>query len=216
MTRKIPYLPLFLNLAGKPCLVVGGGPVAWRKAQDLLAAEADVTVVSPQAVPPLQECAAEGRCHWLQRSYQPPEAGDYHLVIATTDDPEVNRRVSRDGAARAVPVNVVDQPHLCSAIFPAVVRRGIVTAAVATGGQAPYFTRYLREQLEVFLDRMTPLRYPEVLVRFREFAKRHARDADHEYRLYRRLLAGEPAQWEAWAAQEPPYDLWRAWLDEEC
>src|SRR5437764_15258772 len=87
------YYPAFLDLRGRECLVVGGGEIGWRKAETLLDVGANVTVVSPDAVPPLRHMAAEGRIRWLARDYARGEAASYFLIIAATDDPAVQRAV---------------------------------------------------------------------------------------------------------------------------
>jgi siroheme synthase-like protein len=215
MDEKDSYLPLFFNLTDRPCLVVGGGVVALRKVKDLLQAGAAVTVVSPEVVLDLRKLADENRCRWLEREYQSPEGADYQLVVATTDNPDVNRQVYEDCNARAIPVNVVDQPHLCSVIFPAAIRRGMITAAISSGGKAPFFTRYVKERLETFLDEVHQLQYPEIIVQFREFVKSRAADKAHEDRLFRRLLACDSIQWYRWSRGESPEKMWRQWLKEE-
>lgn len=209
------YFPLFFDLNAKPCLVVGGGKVALRKVKQLLEAGAQVTVIAPQIVEELEKLLEPKRCEWLNRIYISPEASAYHLVIATTDDADVNRKIYQDCAARNVPVNVVDQPNLCSVIFPSVVRRNVMTTAISSGGTIPFFTRFLRERLETFLDEIYYLEKPELLLRFRDFVQRRARGEQLKNRLYRRFLACDKKQWSQWSAENPPLKLWIKWLQEE-
>jgi len=140
--------PLFAIIAGKPCLVVGGGAVGERKVLDLLAAGAKVTVVSPDLTPKLAELAARGEIRSLRRNFHPEQVDGMTLVIGATDDPEVNRRVSAAAQSRGVFVNIVDAPELCTFIVPAQVRRGDLTVAISTGGASPALAHRLKLELE--------------------------------------------------------------------
>jgi precorrin-2 dehydrogenase/sirohydrochlorin ferrochelatase len=140
--------PVFVLLAGKPCLVVGGGQVAARKVQDLLTAGARVTVVSPALTPALAALAGRGEIRHLQGDFQEEQVAGMALVIGATDDMAVNARVSAAAQARGIWVNIVDQPELCTFIVPAQVRRGDLTLAISTGGASPALARRLREELE--------------------------------------------------------------------
>lgn len=142
------YLPLWLKLRNRPCLVVGGGPVAARKVDTLLRAEAQVTVVAPNLGPELQQHTQAGRVH---SRLQPFTATDLHgcvLAIAATNDPAVNQQVADAAAALGIWYNVVDQPALCNFIFPAIVDRSPLIAAISTGGAAPVLARRVKAQLE--------------------------------------------------------------------
>jgi siroheme synthase-like protein len=135
--------PVFLNLAGKQCLVVGGGRVALRKVLVLLRADAAVIVVAKEACGRLRSID-----HRITLHERPFEESDLNrslsLVIGATDDESVNRTVSRLAAAYNIPCNIVDQPELCSFIVPAQVRRGDITVAISTGATAPRLSRYLK------------------------------------------------------------------------
>ncbi len=140
--------PIFAVIENLPCLVVGGGPVAERKVQDLLEAGAQVTVVSQGLTPGLTALAAQGRIHYRKDAFKPEHLEGAVLVIGATDDPEVNARVSQEAKARGIWVNIVDAPALCTFIVPAQVRRGSLTIAVSTGGASPALARRLRQYLE--------------------------------------------------------------------
>ena len=140
--------PVMLQLAEKRCLVVGGGGVAYRKIQGLLAENAQVTVVAPDVVPGVIELADDGRIVLERRSYAEGEAGDYILVFAATDDRGVNRRVFEDASGGGVWVNVADDPELCTFHLPGVIRRGELHLALASGGKAPFAIRRLRRLME--------------------------------------------------------------------
>ncbi|MEW6338997.1 MAG: siroheme synthase CysG [Acidobacteriota bacterium] len=141
-------LPVMLSVRGRSCLVVGGGGVALRKAESLLAEGALVTVVSPAPCPQVEALAGDGRIRLERRPYEAGEAAAYMLVFAATDDRAVNRQVFEDGQAARVWVNVADDPELCSFHVPARVRRGSLQIAVASSGEAPFATRRLRQALE--------------------------------------------------------------------
>ncbi len=144
--------PVMLQVAGRSCLVVGGGGVALRKAQALVAEGAKVTVVAPEVVAPLEEMAARGELEIERRPYRPGEAAGHRLVLAATDDREVNRRVFDDGEAAGVWVNVADDPELCAFHLPGRVRRGSLEIDISSGGNAPFAVRRLRSLFEARLE----------------------------------------------------------------
>jgi uroporphyrin-III C-methyltransferase/precorrin-2 dehydrogenase/sirohydrochlorin ferrochelatase len=140
--------PVMLCMEGRRCLVVGGGGVALRKVQSLVEEGADIFVVSPRVVEPLEDLRLRGRIRIERREYLPGEAAGYALVFAATDDREVNARVFRDADAAGIWVNVADDPELCSFHLPARLRRNALQIAVASGGEAPFVVRRLRKLLE--------------------------------------------------------------------
>jgi uroporphyrin-III C-methyltransferase/precorrin-2 dehydrogenase/sirohydrochlorin ferrochelatase len=142
------FLPIFMNLRGQECLLVGGGEVAARKAALLQQAGARVRVVSPELSGTLKEQAADGAIAYRQGSFEPSDLDGVTLAIAATDDTAVNRQVSELARARRLPVNVVDNPELCSFIVPSIIDRSPVQIAVSTGGTSPVLARLLRARLE--------------------------------------------------------------------
>ncbi len=142
-----------LTLTRQPALVVGAGTIAARKIESLLEAGATVRVVAPRVSDAVARLAASGRVGLERRAYAPGDVAGARLVVAATDDEEVNAAISRDATAAGVLVNVVDRPALCTFTIPAVVRRGALTLAVATEGQCPACARAIREELE---DRYGP------------------------------------------------------------
>ena len=141
-------LPLFVELAGRPCVVIGGGAVAERKVHALLAAGAVVTVASRALSPALAALADAGGIAHVVRPYVEGDLAGAVLAFAATDDGAVNADVAREGRMRGVWVNAADDPAHCDAILPAVVRRGEITVAVSTGGASPALARAVRERLE--------------------------------------------------------------------
>jgi siroheme synthase-like protein len=146
------YYPLFLEMKGRPCLVVGGGEVARRKVEGLMAAEAAVTVVSPELAPEMAALKEEGRIEHRPREYQTGDLDSFAIVMAATDDAAVNEKVAREARERGIWVNVADKPEQCDFILPSVIRRGEVVLAISTGGLSPALARWLREELEGYLS----------------------------------------------------------------
>ncbi|OGS35658.1 MAG: hypothetical protein A2293_01555 [Elusimicrobia bacterium RIFOXYB2_FULL_49_7] len=140
--------PAFIDLKDKACLLVGGGAVAAAKADHLLQSHARLTVISPEISPALQQRRSEGAITWLARPYQSPEAKDYFLIIAATNDSAVNEQISLDAKASQRLFNAVDQPALCNFFAGAAIRRGHLQIAVSTEGAFPALAKHLRRKLE--------------------------------------------------------------------
>src|SRR5260370_25519762 len=126
------FIPIFLQVEAKPCLVVGGGEVAARKAQALLAAGASVTVISPQVTVALAEEAESGRISLLPRVYREGDMAGHLLVYAATNDPELNRHLFEEARRLNILINVADAPDYCSLIAPSAIRRGPLPVAIST------------------------------------------------------------------------------------
>jgi precorrin-2 dehydrogenase / sirohydrochlorin ferrochelatase len=152
--RDMLATPLYiacLKLSGRRCVVVGGGEIGLEKVEGLLACDGDVVLVAPEAVPELQELAREGSITWKRRPYRREDLEDAFLVIASTDDTDVNIRVYEDAERRAMLVNVVDVPPLCNFILPAIVRTGPLAIAISTAGASPALAKRMkREVSELF------------------------------------------------------------------
>jgi siroheme synthase-like protein len=146
------YYPVFLEMKDRPCVVVGGGMVAERKVEGLLAAGAQVTVISPELTPALAALKKEGRLSHVARPYREGDLAGYEVAVVATDDGAANAQVAREGRGRRVWVNAVDDPPNCDFILPSVIRRGDIVIAASTGGASPALARRLREELEAFLD----------------------------------------------------------------
>ena len=142
------YIPIFLDVTGRQCVVVGGGEVAARKVESLLEAGAHVTVVSPRLLSPLSAIVAGGSVTHIARDYQPGDIRGCVLVYAATDDPKLHRELAAEARALGIPINVADVPELCTFIAPAVVKRGSLQIAISTGGASPAFAARLRRTLE--------------------------------------------------------------------
>ena len=145
------YLPIFIAIQDQPAVVVGGGQVAHRKVEWLLAAKARVTVVAPSLGAELTELAARGAVEHIAACFAPEQLRHASLTIAATDSPDVNAAVALAARTQRVPVNVVDSPELSSFIFPAIIDRSPVIVAVGSGGRAPVLVRRVRAQIEALL-----------------------------------------------------------------
>jgi len=164
------FLPIFLNLHDQPCLVVGGGSTATRKVELLLQAHAKVTLVAPKLTSLLRQWVEEGRITYRAGHFVLDDLKRCCLVIAATDDKKINQTVSEWAKARFIPVNVVDQPKLCSFIMPSIVDRSPVQIAVSTGGASPVLARLLRGRLESLIP-ATYGQLAEVVANFRDEVK---------------------------------------------
>ena len=143
-----PLYPVNLVLAGRPCLVVGGGTVAARKTEGLLACGAVVTVIAPDVSPELE---GHDGVHIERRPFAAGDCAGHWLVIVATDDRSVNAAVAADATAAGIWVNAADDPDNCSVTLPAVHRRGDVTIAVGTGGRSPAVASWLRDRIAASL-----------------------------------------------------------------
>lgn len=137
--------PVNLVLDGRRCLVVGGGRIALRKVEGLLACGARVTVVAPRVDPELR--ALPG-VTVAERAWDAGDMAGMWLVIAATDDPSVNRAVFDEGQRTGTWVNGADDPANCSFTLPSVIRRGDLQITVSTGGRSPALATWLRRRLE--------------------------------------------------------------------
>ena len=150
-TAEMGYYPVLLDLAGRRCVMIGGGIIAGRRVDGLLTAGARVTVISPRLTRTLAALAAEGRIDHEAREYRDGDLDGADLAFVATDAGEVNAAVARDARARGIWINAADDPARCTFILPALVRRGDLTVAVATGGSSPALARAIREELETYL-----------------------------------------------------------------
>jgi uroporphyrin-III C-methyltransferase/precorrin-2 dehydrogenase/sirohydrochlorin ferrochelatase len=142
------YFPVFLDLKSKRCVVIGGGAVAERKTANLLKAGADVILIAPTLTNSLTSWRDAGQLTHVDRLFDDPDLNGAHLVIAATSDAEVNRRIAELANDQRIPINVADQPELCSFIVPSIIDRSPVVAAISTGGASPVLARLIRSRIE--------------------------------------------------------------------
>ena len=195
------YFPIFLDVtitpclvvSLSPCLVVGGGVVAARKVEQLRRANAKIIVVAPELCPELSALVDKQLIEYVCGDFHEDNLQDKMLVIAVTDDVVVNQRVSELAKERNLPVNVVDNPELCSFITPSVVDRDPVQIAISTGGASPVLTRLLRARLESLI----PSSYgnlAKLMRKFRTAVKVKYPDMQHRRRYWENVLQGPIAE----------------------
>jgi siroheme synthase-like protein len=144
---ETPLYIACLRLTGRRAVVIGGGPIGLEKVEGLLACDAQVTLVAPEAQPELVQLALEGSIRWEQREYEPGDLDGALIAIAATDDTDLNVRVYEDAEARSMLVNVVDVPPLCNFILPAIVRTGPLAVAISTAGASPALAKRMKREI---------------------------------------------------------------------
>ncbi len=142
-----PFYIACLRLKGRRCLVVGGGDVGLEKVEGLLACDADVTLVAPEAHPALAALAAEGSIRWERRPFDAGDLDGCLIAIAATSDTDVNIHVFDEAEKRAMLINVVDVPPLCNFILPAIVRTGPLAVAISTAGASPALAKRMKREI---------------------------------------------------------------------
>lgn len=184
------YLPIFLNVKGKPCLVVGGGEVSLRKTSLLMQAGALVTIVSPELSPAYKD--TKGITHIAER-FNASHLDGQLLAIAATDEEATNQEVSREAKLRGIPVNVVDNPGLCSFIMPSILDRSPIVVAFSSGGASPVLIRMLRGKLEAII----PQAYSQLALfsaRFRATIKARITDPARRRIFWENVFEGQIAE----------------------
>lgn len=187
------YLPLFLEIRDRPCLLVGGGEIARRKLELLLRAGARVEIVAPELAPETRALADEHGLVVRQRRFEDGDADGRYLIVAATDDGSVNAQVFEAGSRRATLVNSVDQPGISSAIFPALVDRSPVQIAISTGGGSPTLARLVRSWIEARL----PARLGALAAFIRDRRQRVKQalpTIPARQRLWHRVITGDVAE----------------------
>jgi len=185
--------PIFMNVRERECLVVGGGPVAARKADLLVKAGARVAVVAPALGGEMTRLHAQGRIRHLPGEFAPGLVDRQALVIAATDQPLVNRRVQAACGARNIPVNVADAPELCSFVLPAIVDRAPLTIAISSGGAAPVLARWLRARLETQIPASFGA-LAGLMGRFRDRVRRRFHGTRERRQFWEAMLDGAAAE----------------------
>ncbi len=143
--------PIFLKLTARPCIVIGAGNLAESKVESMLAANAAVTVIAPQANARIIAMAESGEIVWHQREYTPGDLTGQFLAVAATNVPVVNRAVFAEAEAAGILINAVDDPPFCDFYFPSVVRRGELQIAISTAGASPALAQRLRKEINALL-----------------------------------------------------------------
>jgi len=192
-TTPLPFLPIFLDLHGRHCVVVGGGAVAQRKIELLLRAGATVTVIAPKIRQALVELADQGRLMLLRKSFSPEDLDQPTLIIAATNDPALNTRISQTAQTKGILVNTVDQPQTCDFVMPAIVDRAPLVIAVSSGGKAPVLARILKARLESMIPANFGL-LATLAGKYREKVQRQLPTASLRRRFWECTLSGAPGE----------------------
>jgi uroporphyrin-III C-methyltransferase/precorrin-2 dehydrogenase/sirohydrochlorin ferrochelatase len=187
------YLPIFVDLRERRCAVIGGGEVGARKVSLLLKAGARVTVFDPALGETLSRLKGEGRIQHLAERFHPRHLDGCALAIAATGDGAVNRQVYEAAVARGIPVNVVDQPALCTFIMPSIIDRSPVVAAVSSGGRSPVLARLIRARLESLIP-VAYGRLARLVEQFRDRVKEHFRNPPKRREFWEDVLQGPIAE----------------------
>jgi precorrin-2 dehydrogenase / sirohydrochlorin ferrochelatase len=192
--RGMLETPLYiacLRLAGRSCLVVGGGEVGLEKVEGLLACDGEVTLIAPEAVPELEAYAAEGSIHWERRAFRDGDLDGRFLAIAATSETDVNIAVYDGAERRAMLVNVVDVPPLCNFILPAIVRSGPLAIAISTAGASPALAKRIKREIaDAFGDDYA--RLAVILNEARGWAKATLPTYQDRKRFFESIVNGEP------------------------
>ena len=183
-------LPLFLNIREQHCVIVGGGEVALRKAILLIKAKANLSLISPQFISQLQDLSEEGRCKLLQEEFVAEQLEGASIVIAATNNKNTNARVAKAADKKNIPVNVVDQPELCSFIMPSIVDRSPVVVAISSSGRSPVLTRKIKELNETLISNREG-QLAELLGAFREKIRNKYPDFIERVKFWESLLESE-------------------------
>jgi uroporphyrin-III C-methyltransferase/precorrin-2 dehydrogenase/sirohydrochlorin ferrochelatase len=189
----VDFLPIFMNVKGQDCLVIGGGKVASRKVFMLLRAGAAVSVVSPKLCQDLSIRKNEGEITHKDRNFEDADIDNCKIIIAATNDEKVNIHVSELAHSKGIPVNVVDAPELCSFIVPSIIDRNPVQIAISTGGASPVLARLLRSRLETFIPSAYG-RLAKLVESYREKVKSKFSNTDEIRTFWEGILEGPVAE----------------------
>jgi uroporphyrin-III C-methyltransferase/precorrin-2 dehydrogenase/sirohydrochlorin ferrochelatase len=206
------YLPLFFSLQEAPVLLVGGGRVALRKAGLLIEAGARVTLVSPDIDHELETLLTQHGGTWKQDVYRPEYLAGVNLVIAATPDREVNSAVASDARGRALPVNVVDDPQLCSFVFPSIVDRSPLLIAIGSSAKSPVLTRLVRSKIEALI----PAAYGRLAAftgRFRKAIKKAVPGHGQRRRFWEQVVDGPVGEMVLAGQEQKAAELVQRYID---
>ena len=186
------FLPIFLDLKQQPCLVVGGGEIAARKAGLLVKAQATVTIVAPALSASTQKLVDNQQVHWLEARFDASQLSQERLVIAATDDASVNEAVYEAAKARNILVNVADSPDHCDFILASILDRSPIVVAVSSGGDSPVLARNLRARLETLIP-PSYSKLGDLVGRYRDKVKQKFENVSQRRRFWESVLEGPVA-----------------------
>jgi uroporphyrin-III C-methyltransferase/precorrin-2 dehydrogenase/sirohydrochlorin ferrochelatase len=187
------YFPLFIKLKNQPCLVVGAGKVAARKIDLLSRAHANITVIAQKIDSTINDMKTTHRLHIVEKKFEASDLGEFKLVVSATNDPQTNKIVANAANKLNIPVNVVDNPDLCSFIFPAIIDRSPVIAAISSGGASPVLARLLRAKIESLIPAAYG-RLAQLAEKYRPLVKQSILNPSHRRIFWENTLQGPIAE----------------------
>ncbi|MGI6413941.1 MAG: precorrin-2 dehydrogenase/sirohydrochlorin ferrochelatase family protein [Syntrophomonadaceae bacterium] len=181
------YYPIFINLEGKNCLIIGGGKVAERKAATLLDYKANIRIVSPQVEDTIDKWSQEHRLSWRQGEFQESDLKDIFMAFVATDDQKITESVVQLCRSRGILVNAVDDPPSCDFFVPSILRQQSLVIAISTEGKSPMFAKRLRKELEKII---TPAygELVELLGEQRDFVKKNIHNISERAKLFEEMV----------------------------
>lgn len=180
--------PIFVNLNEKPCIVIGGGMVAYRKTTGLLECQAAVRVISPSSIPQILQLHREKKIDLTERVYRPQDVSGAFLVVAATNERELNSQISQECAAQNILCNVVDDPDLCNFYYASVYTCGDLKIAISTNGVSPALARKIKAELaERYPEEFIP--YLQYLRKIREIVKEKIPEESVRKRILQKIVA---------------------------
>ena len=179
--------PIYLHVAGKSCLIVGGGTVAERKAASLLEYGARIKIVSPAAEEGIAEWAGQERLQWIPRAFEDHDLDNVFMVFIATDDNSLNKEIADLCRLKGILVNAVDDPPNCDFFVPSVLRRDSLAVAISTEGRSPLFAARLRRQLEAIVTEEYGY-IVNLLGQFREELKQSSLDINQRKQILEQMV----------------------------
>jgi uroporphyrin-III C-methyltransferase/precorrin-2 dehydrogenase/sirohydrochlorin ferrochelatase len=186
----LTFYPIYLDLRGRDCLVVGGGPIATGKVSGLLEAGACVTVVAPEVGDAIARWHRERKLVWYQRPFQPADLDAQFMVYAATNDPAFNASVYQLADSRRMVANAVDDLENCNFIAPAIAQAGAVQVAVSTSGKSPALAKQIRDRIQHELLTEEAARLADFLGRWRPEVKQHIDTYQRRQAFWEGVLEG--------------------------
>lgn len=188
------YFPTMLNVTGQTCIVIGGGSVASRRIAMLLAAGAQVVAISPEFTDDLNELIMQGQIEGRRKGYEAEDIGQGYLILAATNDPDINLRVYEDAKSAQKLVNLADRPDLSSFLIPAIVRRGKLHMAVSTVGASPLVSVRIRDELAAKYGPEYE-EYLDLLYDFRKEVRKQIKSPEQRRRLLHWIAGTDLLAW---------------------
>ncbi|MFZ0453294.1 MAG: bifunctional precorrin-2 dehydrogenase/sirohydrochlorin ferrochelatase [Ignavibacteriaceae bacterium] len=184
------FYPILVNLERFPCLIIGGGKVAYRKVLSLQEFNANITIISPKICKALSELAEKNNIRIIKRSYSKEIIKDYKIIFSATDNPEINKMVRTDCSNEGILLNVVDNPVFCDFILPANIKRGDLTISVSSQGSAPFYTKEIKKKIDEFISPV----YSDIIEMAAKFRKQllagnKCKSAQTKAKMFRRFTS---------------------------